>query len=127
MSTLEQPTAGAATNGAPARDTIEVTNPATGQVVRTIPAVAPDDVAGLVARARAAQPGWEAMGFEGRAKVLRRAQKWVIDNADRVIDTIVSETGKAHEDARVAEVGYAAHAFGFWAKKAPEYLADEKI
>src|SRR3954469_17315037 len=105
MSTVEQPTtAGAPTNGAAARDTIEVTNPATGQVVRTIPAVAPDDVAGLVARARAAQPGWEAMGFEGRAKVLRRAQKWVIDSADRVIDTIVSETGKAHEDARVAEV-----------------------
>src|SRR4029079_8122760 len=25
------------------------------------------------------------------------------------------------------EVAYAAHAFGFWAKKAPEYLADEKV
>ena len=127
MSTLEQPTAGTATNGAAARDTIDVANPATGQIVRTIPAVSPDAVAELVARARAAQPGWEALGFDGRAKVLRRAQKWVIDNADRVIDTIVSETGKAHEDARVAEVGYAAHAFGFWAKKAPEYLADEKV
>ena len=42
------------------------------------------------------------------ARVLRRAQKWVLDNAERIIDTIVSETGKAHEDARVAEVTYAA-------------------
>src|SRR3954447_3221103 len=127
MSTVEQPSAAAPSNGAPARDTIAVENPATGQVVRTIGAVAPADVPALVARARAAQPAWEAIGFDGRAKVLRRAQKWVIDNADRIIDTIVSETGKAHEDARVAEVGYAAHAFGFWAKKAPEYLGDEKI
>jgi acyl-CoA reductase-like NAD-dependent aldehyde dehydrogenase len=127
MSTVEQPPAAAASTNGAARDTIEVANPATGQIVRTIPAVSPDDVPALVARARAAQPGWEALGFDGRARILRRAQKWVIDNADRVIDTIVSETGKAHEDARVAEVGYAAHAFGFWAKKAPEYLADEKI
>src|SRR5436189_275867 len=86
--------ANAATNATATRETIEVINPATGEVVRTIPAVAPDDVPALVARARAAQPAWEALGFDGRAKVLRRAQKWVIDNADRIIDTIVSETGK---------------------------------
>src|SRR3954451_8011359 len=127
MSTVEQPSASAATANGAARDTIAVENPATGDIVRTIPAVSPDEVPALVARARAAQPAWEALGFDGREKVLRRAQKWVIDNADRIIDTIVSETGKAHEDARVAEIGYAAHAFGFWAKRAPEYLADEKV
>jgi acyl-CoA reductase-like NAD-dependent aldehyde dehydrogenase len=127
MSTVEQPPAAAVSADGAASDTIAVENPATGEVVRTVAAVAPEDVPALVARARAAQPGWEAVGFDGRAKVLRRAQKWTIDNADRIIDTIVSETGKAHEDARVAEVGYAAHAFGFWAKKAAEYLADEKI
>src|SRR5215216_7997820 len=118
MATVEQPTRS---------DEIRVENPATGEFVASVPRVAPGAVPALVARARAAQPAWEALGFDGRAKVLRRAQKWVIDNADRIIDTIVSETGKAHEDARVAEVGYAAHAFGFWAKKAPEYLADEKV
>ena len=58
----------------------------------------------LVERARAAQPGWEALGFEGRAQLLRRCQKWVIDNSERVIETIVSETGKAWEDAQLAEV-----------------------
>ena len=82
----------------------------------------------LAERARAAQPAWEALGFEGRARVLRRAQKWVLDNARAAsIDTIVSETGKTHEDALLAEVGYVANAFGFWAKNAPEYLADEKV
>jgi acyl-CoA reductase-like NAD-dependent aldehyde dehydrogenase len=123
------PEAAATTNGkaAVAGRTVEVVNPATGEIVRTIPAVSPDDIPALVARARAAQPGWEALGFDGRAKVLRRAQKWVIDNADRIIDTIVKENGKTYEDAQLAEVSYAASAFGFWAKNAPEFLADEKI
>ena len=82
----------------------------------------------MVARAaRAAQPGWEALGFEGRGRILRRAQKWVIDNSERVIETIVSETGKAYEDAQLAEVDATrANAFGFWAKNAAEYLADER-
>ena len=81
----------------------------------------------MVARARAAQPGWEALGFEGRGRILLRAQKWLIDNADRVIRTIVSETGKTYEDAQLAELSYGASSFGFWAKKAPEFLADEKV
>jgi acyl-CoA reductase-like NAD-dependent aldehyde dehydrogenase len=81
----------------------------------------------VVAKARAAQPAWQALGFEGRAKVMLRAQKWVTDNSLRIIETIVSENGKTYEDAQLAEVSYAAGAFGFWAKHAEEYLADEKI
>jgi acyl-CoA reductase-like NAD-dependent aldehyde dehydrogenase len=113
-------------NGAGGR-TVEVVNPATGQTIANIPAVGPEDVAGIAERARAAQPGWEALGFDGRGRILRRAQKWVTDNADRIIETIVEENGKTYEDALLAEVSYAASAFGFWAKHAPEYLEDEKV
>jgi acyl-CoA reductase-like NAD-dependent aldehyde dehydrogenase len=108
-------------------DQIRVENPATGEFVAAVPKIAADAVAGLVARARAAQPAWEALGFDGRAKVLRRAQKWTVDNSDRIARTIVSETGKAYDDALLAEVGYVAGAFGFWAKHAPRFLADEKV
>ena len=51
----------------------------------------------------------------------------MIDNAEQVIETIVSETGKTFEDASLAEISYAANAFGFWAKHAAEYLADERV
>ncbi len=81
----------------------------------------------MAARGRAAQQEWAAYGFEGRGRVLRRAQKWVMDNTDRVVETIVSETGKTYEDAQLAEIGYAGAAFGFWAKEAAGYLADEKV
>src|SRR4051812_39887336 len=127
MATTEQrPAAMAETNGK-ASEVNEVINPATGEVVGSVPDLTPDDIREVVAKARAAQPGWEALGFEGRGRILRRAQKWVMDNNVRIIDTIVSETGKTYEDAQLAEVSYAANAFGFWAKNAPEFLADEKI
>ncbi len=108
-------------------DGIPVENPATGETVATVPDLSAEQVAEMAARGRAAQPEWEAYGFEGRARVLLRAQKWVMDNADRVVETICSETGKTFEDANLAEIGYAGNAFGFWAKNAGEYLADERI
>jgi acyl-CoA reductase-like NAD-dependent aldehyde dehydrogenase len=120
-----------ATNGAVgndgAREQIEVENPATGGIAGSVPRMLPEEVGELAARARRAQPGWEALGFAGRARVLKRAQSWILNNADRVIQTIVSETGKTWEDAQTSEIGYVAPAFGFWAKNAEKYLADEKI
>jgi acyl-CoA reductase-like NAD-dependent aldehyde dehydrogenase len=125
MNTAAPPTT---SSGAPASTAkIEVENPATGQIVASVDVVGPERIPELVERAGAAQPGWEALGFEGRGRVLRRCQKWVIDNSDRIIETIVSETGKAWEDAQMAEVSYAASAFGFWAKNAEGYLGDERV
>ncbi|MDO8211915.1 succinic semialdehyde dehydrogenase [Conexibacter sp. CPCC 206217] len=106
---------------------IPVENPATGETIATLPTLSASAVKALVARARAAQPAWEAIGFEERGRVLRRAQKWVTDNSERIIATIVSETGKTYEDAQLAEIMYAAAAFGFWAKEAPHFLADEPM
>jgi acyl-CoA reductase-like NAD-dependent aldehyde dehydrogenase len=127
MATVEQrstPATGAATNG---DGGISVENPATGEVIGSVPNRSAKEVEQIVARARAAQPAWEALGYEGRARILLRAQKWIIDNAERIIETIVSETGKTYEDAQLAEISYAANAFGFWAKMAPEYLEDERV
>jgi acyl-CoA reductase-like NAD-dependent aldehyde dehydrogenase len=106
---------------------IPVENPATGEIIANVPDLGADAIAEMAARGRAAQPAWEAFGFDGRARVLLRAQKWLMDNAAQVISTIVSETGKTFEDAEFAEIGYAGNAFGFWAREAPNYLADERV
>ncbi len=124
----EQTSEQAPANGAaPAGAEIPVENPATGATVATVPDLGADAVAEMAARGRAAQPEWEAYGFEGRARVMLRAQKWLMDNTERVVSTIVSETGKTFEDAVFAEVGYGGFAFGFWAKNAGKYLADEQV
>lgn len=128
--TTEAPPASLSGEGAgerPAHSTVEVVNPATGERIDTVPALSGDQVTELVAGGRAAQPAWEALGFEGRGQILRRAQRWTLDNAERIARTIVAESGKTYEDAQGAEVAYCASAFGFWAKHAPRYLADERV
>ena len=109
------------------RATITVDNPATGEAIGAIDVFDGAEVTELVARARAAQPAWEALGFDGRAQVMRRAQKWMLDHADQVIETVVRETGKTWEDAQLTDFGYTVMALGFWAKRAQRYLADERV
>jgi acyl-CoA reductase-like NAD-dependent aldehyde dehydrogenase len=104
-----------------------VENPATGEVIAHCPDLGAADIAAMAKRGREVQPAWDALGFEGRGRILRRMQKWVIDHQDEIITVIRSETGKTYEDALIAEISYGAAAFGFWAANAPKYLADEKV
>src|ERR1035437_6417270 len=124
MATVEQHAAethdGVADAAATGRG-IPVENPATGEIIATVPDLDAATVAAMAARARAVQPEWEAYGFEVRARILLRGKKWVMDNAPQIVNTICSETGKTFEDAQLAEIGYAGNAFGFWARAAPNY------
>ena len=114
-----------ATTAAPSEFAVE--NPATGEVIAHCPDLGPEDIARMARRGREVQPAWEALGFEGRARILVRMQKWVMDHQEEVISVIRSETGKTYEDALIAEISYGAAAFGFWANNAEKYLADEKV
>ncbi len=107
--------------------TIGVENPATGEMITTVPLLGEAELRDMAERARAAQLGWEAMGFEERGRLLRRAQRWMADNVERIIDVVCSESGKTHEDAQLADYGYTISALAFWAKQAPKYLADEHV
>lgn len=124
MTTVQDPTAIPVANNT--GKTIPVEEPATGRTISTIPVLGAQELARMGHRARTAQPEWQAMGFEGRAEVLLRAQAWIVDNHERVVATLSSETGKPNEDATM-EFSYAASALGFWAKHAPRYLADERL
>jgi acyl-CoA reductase-like NAD-dependent aldehyde dehydrogenase len=124
MATVERQPA-AETNGGGPSVTFEVENPATGETLAELPALERDQVANLVERARAAQPGWERLGFDGRGDLMRDVRKWLIQNRQRVMQTLSDENGKPWEDAQI-EVFYTADALGFWAKRAERYLADER-
>jgi acyl-CoA reductase-like NAD-dependent aldehyde dehydrogenase len=105
---------------------IEVRNPASGELLATVPTLEGPALAGLAASGRAAQPQWAAIGFDERARVLQRMQRWLLDNAERVIETIVSETGKAYEDAQLLELGYGVSALSFWSRHASDYLSERR-
>jgi acyl-CoA reductase-like NAD-dependent aldehyde dehydrogenase len=121
MSSVEQ---SLAVNGTHA--TIGVENPATGQLISTVPILEEADVELMAARARAAQPAWAALSFAERGRYFRRAQKWMFDNSQRVLDVVVSETGKTYEDATLTDLAHTAVALGFWATHAAKYLKDER-
>jgi acyl-CoA reductase-like NAD-dependent aldehyde dehydrogenase len=106
---------------------IAVENPATGETIARVPDMAAEEVADLARRARAAQPGWEGLGFDGRAEVMYETRRWIVGNRERVMQTLMDETGKTREDALVSEIMFVADSLGFWAKRAPKYLADERI
>jgi acyl-CoA reductase-like NAD-dependent aldehyde dehydrogenase len=109
-----------------AADGIAVTNPGDGRVIGHVPDLPPAEVADLVARGRRVQPAWAALGFEGRAVVLRAMRRWLMDNRERVLAAVIEEGGKTYEDAHLGELVYTADALGFWAKRARGYLADER-
>ena len=45
----------------------------------------------IVERARAAQPGWAALGFEQRGELLKDLRRWLVQNRRRVVDTLVAD------------------------------------
>ncbi|MEU8800300.1 aldehyde dehydrogenase family protein [Spirillospora sp. NPDC048819] len=96
-------------------DAVESRNPATGEVVFTAPATAPDDVGATVGRAHAAREAWARRPILDRQTVLRRFADLVERDAPRLADLIVTEMGKLRRDA-VAEVS--------WTVKSARWYAD---
>ncbi len=111
---------------APGAETFEVLNPGTGQVVETIAVDSPDSVAATVARVRANQAEWEAMGIEGRYSWLGRLRDWLLDNRERVLDTMQRETGKVRADAS-NEPAYLADLINFYGTKAAGFIGEESV
>src|SRR3954453_3179242 len=127
MATVEsKPEVQAAQNWAPAGQ-IAVDNPATGQVITHVPDMNAAQVEEMASRARKAQPAWEALGFKGRAEILYGARDWLVENKDRMIETLMEETGKTREDALIADYAFVLDSLGYWAKNAEKLLADERI
>jgi acyl-CoA reductase-like NAD-dependent aldehyde dehydrogenase len=129
MSALEQSDTTVRSNGAPPEQAgrIAVHNPATGELIGHVDDMSPAQVEAVVERARLAQPGWEALGFDARGDVMYELRHWLVQNRDRVLDVLVRENGKTREDALLAEMFYVCDALGFWAKNARKYLADERV
>jgi len=114
-------------NGAlAAADSIEVHNPATGEVIANVPVDSPEAVAATVKRVRANQPEWEAMGIEARYHWLGKLRDWLLDNQGRVLDTMQRETGKVRADAE-NEPTYLADLINFYGARAAKYIGEESV
>jgi betaine-aldehyde dehydrogenase len=95
-------------------------------VIATVPVDSPEAVAAKVARVRANQAEWEAMGIEGRYHWLGKLRDWLLDNQDRVLDTMQLETGKVRADAS-NEPGYLADLINFYGSRAASFIGEESV
>src|SRR5918997_829858 len=70
-----------------------------------------------VARARAAQKGWAALGFRERGAVVMRARALVLEEMDEVAALVSRESGKPAAEALAMEVVPALDLMQFFARK----------
>ncbi len=105
--------------------TIEVTNPATGDVIDTVPAATPQDVADAVKYARAAQKAWNEVPVWQRVDAMMRFLDLVERDKEKLARTLSDETGKPITEAR-AEIGNIPIAFKAFSERA-KHLYDEVI
>ncbi len=128
--TAENKTTASGANGAngaaAAAERIDVLNPANGETVGAIDVSSPELVAETVARVRANQAAWEALGFDGRHHWLGKLRDWMLDNLERIEDTVQAETGKVRGDIST-EIFYAVDLINFYGKNAAKFLADESV
>jgi acyl-CoA reductase-like NAD-dependent aldehyde dehydrogenase len=119
-------TAATGNGAAPSAEALEVHNPATGALIATVPVDSPERVAAVVARVRSNQAEWEAMGIEGRYHWLARLRDWLLDNSDRILDTMQRETGKVRADASNEPV-YLADLINFYGSRAAKFIGEESV
>lgn len=110
----------------PVANSIPVQNPATGETIAEVPVTSPEDVAATVARVRANQPAWEDLGFKGRKFWLDKMRDWLLDNAERVADTMQAETGKVRAEA-LNEGIYLTDLINFYGSRAGKFIGEEKV
>ncbi|WP_306335948.1 aldehyde dehydrogenase [Streptomyces sp. KL118A] len=79
---------------------LEVLNPATEEVVATVPAATPQDVDAAVARAARAQEQWAAAAPADRARILRRFAAQVDEHLEELAQLEVREAGHVIGNAR---------------------------
>ncbi|WP_428926716.1 aldehyde dehydrogenase family protein [Marinibacterium sp. SX1] len=99
-------------------ETFDTCNPATGEVLAEITQAGPEDVAAAVAAARAAQPGWQALGGHGRARVLYALARLLQKHARlfAVLETL--DNGKPVRESRDIDIPLAQRHFYYHAGQA---------
>ncbi|MCS7072434.1 MAG: aldehyde dehydrogenase family protein, partial [Anaerolinea sp.] len=104
---------------------IPVMNPTTGELIGAIPVLDREAVAQAVARARAAQPAWEALSPRQRARVVRDWNDELWARQDEIIPILRRETGKTAGDAFL-EIAAQDNLNTYYIKTAPRLLRPQR-
>jgi succinate-semialdehyde dehydrogenase / glutarate-semialdehyde dehydrogenase len=105
------------------RAVIEVTNPAYGSVLGTVPRMGAAETHRAIDAANVAWPAWRARTAKERAGVLRRWYDLIMENADDLAHMMTAEQGKPLSEAK-AEVIHGAAFVEWFAEEAKRIHGD---
>ncbi len=104
-------------------NTIAVKNPATGEVIGTVPALSAAETRHAIEAAHRAQPGWRAHTAKERAVILRRLNDLMLANADDLAVIMTAEQGKPLAESK-GEIAYAASFIEWFAEEGKRVYGD---
>ena len=103
--------------------TIEVTNPATGESLGTVPKMGRAETRRAIEAANAAWPAWRALTAGARSKILRRWFELMLEHQEDLAVLMTSEQGKSLTESR-GEIGYAASFIEWFAEEGKRIYGD---
>jgi aldehyde dehydrogenase (NAD+) len=112
---------------AAAAEKIEDIDPATGDLVGTVPAGGEEDVSAAVRAARAALPGWAATPPAERAALLGRLHDVLKDRHQEIAETVTAELGSPLGFSKMVHASVPVAVCGSYAKLAAEYPFEEQL
>src|SRR6478609_1084380 len=104
-----------------------VHNPATQEIIGTLPNMAADQIAEAVARAAAAQVRWAATPVRDRMRMLGRFAELLCDQKDSVARVISREAGKPEAEAMSTEVMVVLDTVKYLQNHVPAFLKPEPV
>ena len=113
---------------------IEVTNPATGEVLGTIPKMGSAETRRAIEAAEKAWPAWRGLLAKERANILRKWYDLILENQEDLARLMTLEQGKPLAEAK-GEVVYGASFIEWFAEEAkriygdtiPQHQGDKRI
>lgn len=115
-------------------ETLDVTNPANGEIICTVPKMGATETDDAIAAAHRAQPAWAALTAKERAAILRRWFDLLIEQQSDLARIMTAEQGKPLAEA-AGEIAYAASYIEWFAEEAkrnygtiiPSHRSDAEI
>ncbi|MDD5287299.1 MAG: NADP-dependent succinate-semialdehyde dehydrogenase [Desulfuromonadaceae bacterium] len=113
---------------------IDVTNPATGEKLGTVPRMGAEETRRAIEAANRALPGWRAKTAKERSTILRRWYDLMMDNQEDLAVIMTAEQGKPLAESK-GEIAFAASFLEWFAEEGkriygdtiPSHAADKRI
>lgn len=105
------------------RQTIEVNNPATGEIIGSVPKMGATETSRAIEAANQAMPAWRGLTAKERSNKLRRWFELIMANQDDLALLMTLEQGKPLAEAK-GEISYAASFIEWFAEEAKRVYGD---